>query len=35
MVVMVVDVILVLLDGGPDGISGGMGEVVNSMHACG
>lgn len=34
-VVMVADVIQVVLDGGPDGIRGGMGEVVNLMSACG
>ena len=34
-VVMVADVIQVVLDGGPDCISGGMGEVVNLMFACG
>ena len=35
MVVMVADVIQVVFDGGPDGIRGGMGEVVNLMFACG
>ena len=34
-VLMVAGVIQVVLDGGPDGISSGMGEVVNLMFACG
>ena len=33
-VVIVADVIQVVLDGGPDGIRGGMGEVVNLIFAC-
>ena len=32
---VVADVIPVVLDSGPDGIRGGMGEVVNLMFACG